>query len=845
MYRAWDTRLRREVALKVLPEALAQDRERLARFEQEARAASALNHPNIVTVHDIGRQGDTEYIAMELVDGKTLRELTLSGALPLKRILGLGAQIAEGLAKAHGAGIVHRDLKPENVMVSKDGFVKILDFGLAKLVEPESGEVSAMPTLAQPETLPGTVMGTVAYMSPEQASGAALDFRSDQFSFGSILYEVATGQKAFQKKTAAETMSAIIREEPEPAGKLRPELPLPVRWTLERCLAKEPEDRYGSTRDLARDLSSVRDHISEVSSGSEAMLAAGPRPRRLAMPGAAALALAALALVAVGAVLGRTFLSKHSNAAPSFRRLTFRKGSLGNARFAPDGQTVVYGAQWNGTLPMELFQTRLGSPESGRFDFKEDGVDILAISKMSELALLLGKAVPNGGMLARVPMSGGTPRQLLEGVQYAGGDFSPDGTDLALAHVVDGKSRLEFPPGKVLVADGVRSPRFSPDGRTIAFWEESSESRFSLCVIDREGRSKRVVSDGWASWEGAPGWRPDGREIWLTASEHGEGEAPALWAVDLAGKRRLVMRVPGGLELDDVSREGRVLLGHSTVTRSVRLSSEGEPDRDLSWLDASFVSDLSPDGKTLLFAEVGEGSAGVPVSYLRATDGSPAVKLGEGWARGLSPDGKWVLAGVEGAGRSPRLLIFPTGPGQARTLPTEALPVAVFEWGAWLPDGKSVVYTAFGADGISRVYAQTVPEGKPRPISADRTSLLPFTSPVSPDGKYVVAVRGGRFYLQATDGAGEARAVPGLSDPADRVVQWSADSRSLYVHGRREGRSKIWLVDVETGQRRFWKEVPVEEGLGGVQFRVTPDGKTWALSGSKILAELYVVEGLR
>ncbi|MGH9368286.1 MAG: serine/threonine-protein kinase, partial [Thermoanaerobaculia bacterium] len=338
VYRARDARLGREVALKVLPEELSLDRSRLSRFEQEARSASALNHPNIVTIHEIGREGETPFIAMELVDGKTLRELAVSGPLAIRRVLSVAAQVAEGLAKAHAAGIVHRDLKPENVMVSKDGFVKVLDFGLAKLVELDTGGVSAMPTLARPETQPGTVLGTVAYMSPEQASGEPLDFRSDQFSLGSILYEMTTGRKAFGRKTAAETMAAIIREEPEPVGKLRPEAPLPLRWILERCLAKDPEERYASTRDLARDLSSVRDHISEVSSGAEALLAAPARPRRRL----AALA-AGLALAAAGALAG--WAARRPSgvpSAPTFKRLTFRQGQLGNARFAPDGQTILY-----------------------------------------------------------------------------------------------------------------------------------------------------------------------------------------------------------------------------------------------------------------------------------------------------------------------------------------------------------------------------------------------------------------------------------------------------------------------------------------------------------------------
>src|SRR5262245_43477127 len=328
VYRARDTRLGREVAVKVLPEELAKDRDRLGRFEQEARAASALNHPNIVTVHDVGFEADRPFLAMELVDGKSLRELVVSGALPVRRMLTIGVQIAEGLAKAHSAGIVHRDLKPENVMVSKDGFVKILDFGLAKLTEVDSGGVSAMPTLARPETKSGVVLGTVGYMSPEQASGEAVDFRSDQFSLGSILYEMATGQKPFQRKTAAETMAAIIREEPEPAGKLRGDLPVPARWILDRCLAKDPEERYGSTRDLAREIAAVRDHISEVSSGGEAMLAAG-RPRRRLLP--AVLALAFLVTGVAGWLLGRA-RTKAVSAAPTFKRLTYRQGVLQNAR---------------------------------------------------------------------------------------------------------------------------------------------------------------------------------------------------------------------------------------------------------------------------------------------------------------------------------------------------------------------------------------------------------------------------------------------------------------------------------------------------------------------------------
>src|SRR5262247_1573455 len=243
VWRARDTRLAREVAVKVLPDEVSSDAGRLKRFEKEARAASALNHPNIVTIYDIGSADSVSWIAMERVEGKTLRELLFAGAMPTKRLLSIAAQIADGLATAHQAGIVHRDLKPENVMVTKEGRVKILDFGLAKLTGTESGEnASRLPT--ETGTSPGVVLGTIGYMSPEQAAGQTIDFRSDQFSFGSILYEMATGKRAFQKGTAVDTLSAILHEEPKPLSVVSPEAPVPLRWIVERCLAKDPEERY-------------------------------------------------------------------------------------------------------------------------------------------------------------------------------------------------------------------------------------------------------------------------------------------------------------------------------------------------------------------------------------------------------------------------------------------------------------------------------------------------------------------------------------------------------------------------------------------------------------------------
>ena len=460
VYRAKDARLGREAAIKVLPASLAGDADRLKRFEQEARSASALNHPNIVTIYEIGSSGADSYIAMEVVEGQSLRAAMASGAMPTRKMLDIGAQIADGLAKAHAAGIVHRDLKPENVMVSKDGFVKLLDFGLAKLFIAPTEQTSGAATFAPQETQPGTVLGTVGYMSPEQAAGRAVDFRSDQFALGSILYEMATGQRAFQKPTGAETLSAIIRDEPESFERLNPRAPAPLRWIVERCHAKDPEDRYASTRDLARDLKSIRDHLSETTTPSQAQAAEAARraPSRMRRAWIAA----AVALAAALGFFAARRLGTVSQ--PTFQRLTFQRGTVWSARFGPDGQTVYYGAVWEG-MAGRVFSLRPGTPESSAIAIPE--ANLLAIAASGEMAVQLSPKTSVTsfapiGTLARVSLSGGAPKEILADVTYA--EWAPNQSDLAVVHRVAGKERLEYPIGKVLyeTAGWIQGPRFSP-----------------------------------------------------------------------------------------------------------------------------------------------------------------------------------------------------------------------------------------------------------------------------------------------------------------------------------------------------------------------------------------------
>ncbi len=548
VYRASDERLARSVALKVLPGEISADKSRLERFEKEARAASSLNHPNIVTIYDIGSSESLAYIAMELVEGRTLRELLGSGPIALRRFLSLAAQIADGLAKAHAAGIVHRDLKPENLMVTKDGFVKILDFGLAKLVPSgfESSEGSHLATVTR-GTEPGTVLGTVGYMSPEQASGHPVDFRSDQFSLGAILYEMASGKRAFDRATAVQTLSAVIQDEPEPLSAAAPKIPANLVWIVERCLAKDPEERYASTKDVARDLAALRDHASGISVSAVGQ----PMPRRF-RPSRALLSAAVSAgvLFAVLAFFaGQRLQARRDREEPPplTRTLTFRRGFLTGARFAPDGQTIVYSAAWVGK-PSEIFTTRVGSSDSRPLGIFPAG--ILAISSTGEMAISLGcenRWEPCFGTLARVPLAGGTPREVLDNVGSA--DWSPDGKELAAIHAVEGGDRIEYPIGKVLYkTEGYLTfLRVSPKGDLVTFLEhpQGDDERGFVCVIDRAGRKKNLTGE----WRGLlfTLWSPTGEEVFFTGNETGEGRQN--WGVSLAGRVRatpLARRLPRG-----------------------------------------------------------------------------------------------------------------------------------------------------------------------------------------------------------------------------------------------------------------------------------------------------------
>jgi len=837
VWRARDTRLARPVAIKVLPAEVSTDPERLARFRNEARAASALNHPSIVTIHDVAQEQGAAYLVMELVEGRTLRELLADGPPPLRRTLQIATEIAEGLAMAHAAGIVHRDLKPENVMVTADGRVKILDFGLAKVTAPAPGGTSVpsdSATLIAP-TNPGVVLGTAGYMSPEQASGRPVDFRSDQFALGTILYELIAGRRAFGGNSVPEMLTAIIREEPPSLAELAPRTPLPVRWIVDRCLAKEPRERYASTEDLARELANVLHHLSEVRAAADTIAgrpAALERRWRLA-------AIAVAVCAAAGLVAGWALLRRGAALPPEVHQLTFRHGRIRSARFAPDGRTAVYAASWEGQ-PSEAYTAQPESSESRPLGLPAYG--IADVSRTGELAILeLGKS--NSFTLSRVPLSGGAaPRQVLENA--AGAAWAPDGT-LAAIHGAGGKTILEYPIGKALTESPVRlwAIRFSPDGARIAFLSYASgflPSRGELCTVDLAGKRTVVAAD--LPRPSSLAWHPTTGEIWVAASG-GKG-ATDIVAFTLSGRRRLVTRLAGRFTLEALSPAGDLLL-LSHQRRGVVLAKGAgeEKERDLSWLEATHVMDVSPDGKSVLLLEGGDGGGEKGSIYLRRIDGSPAVRLGDGIASGFSADGSWVITMPE-QGRFP-LTLMPTGPGQPRTLPAPDL--ASVAWANATPDGKRIVFSAYDKAGRGRLYVQDIAGGAARGFSPPDV-LLAYGNGVSPDGTLVAALDNAAdlTVLVPIDG-GPVRALPGV-EKREIPLRWSPDGRSVFVYRRGDVPARLFKLDASTGTRTLWKEIAPADPAGVATYDgifLNADVTSYAYCFDRDLTDLFLVQGLR
>jgi len=663
-------------------------------------------------------------------------------------------------------------------------------------------------------------------MSPEQASGEALDFRSDQFSFGSVLYKMATGKRAFQKKTAIDTLGAILNAEPEPIAQLNPQVPAPLRWIAERCLAKDPENRYASTKDLARELATVRDHLSEASLPA---VAPGVVRRGIRLP-AAVLGLAFAAAIAAGIFAGRPVWKSRFSAHPTLRQITFRRAPSNQARFAPDGQIVYADAS------LELFSTRPGTHEPKPLGLPR--ANVMSISSSGELAILArGKG---GETLATVPLSGGgAPRELLENV--GGADWAPDGKNLAVIHGVDGRERIEFPIGKVIIeSPGMGGGFVSPTGDLIAFSERpgyvlSGRNDSDVFVTDLSGHKRSILRVPFEFR-----WSPRGDEIWFNDIRDG---MTTIRAVSLTGRQRSVASFPGDFTLDDVSRDGRVLLELTVEVREMigRFSGQTE-DRSLSWLDGSIPADLAADGSLVLFTEAGQGGGPNKSVYKRKTDGSPPVRLGDGVALALSPDGQWALSWSADA--PSQLALLPTGPGQPRTVSLASLKVlGTGESFFFFPDGKRALISAVEPGHQVRLYALEIESGKARPITPEGSALR-HSAALSPDGKTVAAVADGKTFLFDVDG-GPARPVPGAEGLG--IIRWSADGMSVFVGEGSIKSYKVYRLDLSSGRRELWKEFSGSPASDGGLIRVipTPDGKSYVYGYTTWQGDLFVAEGMK
>ncbi len=830
VYRARDTRLDRIVAIKVLPESFAADADRLQRFEQEARVLSALNHPNLLSIYDVGEQDGIHYLVSEFLEGQTLRERTADGPLAPRRSADYALQLANGLAAAHEKGIVHRDLKPDNVFVTRDERVKILDFGLAKQTRAAASSPESATMTGPTPTLAGTVMGTVGYMSPEQVRGQAADSRSDIFSFGAILYEMVSGQRAFKGDSSVETMNAILKQDPPELADGAPQLNPGLERIIRRCLEKAPERRFQSASDLAFAIEALSG--SSITKTGQAPQSPPSKSRNWTLWIGAALL---LAVAAVAFLAGGKLASKP---APVFKELAFGPGYVSSARFTPDGASVVYGASWNGK-PIELFSTRIDSFESRSLGMPP--ADVLAASASGDMAILLGRhhffQWATTGTLGRAPLSGGAPRPLLENVCDA--DISADGKDFAIVRCAGDQQTLEFPSGKVLYRTGgwIDHPAISPAGDEIAFIDHPvpGDDRGFIALVDLSGKTHRLTQE-WSAAKGLTWSRKTG-EMWFSASLG--GEAVALRAVTRSGHQRLLLTAPVDLLILDINAAGQVLLAATRSTSEIAIRRpQANVDRVLDFgSDAGSIAGLSDDGSLMAVSYTGTGSGTNYLTDVVKTDSAEIVRMGEGDPSGISPDGKWILSCLPST--PGKLVLYPTGTGEAKNFDVGPV-VNAGIFGSWTRDSSQFLFTGSELGKPPRAFLVNVVTGASRPVTPEGTT----DNLITPDGRFVLGRNAQGFAFYKVDG-GAAEPAHGLT-ASDYLVQWDTTGTKLYVWDRTFP-AHVRLVDPRTGASKLFLTTmpPDPAGLLYANLFLTPDGKSYAYRYRRVLNTLYVAEGLR
>jgi serine/threonine protein kinase len=792
VYRARDTRLLRDVAIKVLPPDVETDPDRLSRFRREAVAAGAMNHPNLLVVHDVGIEGDRPFLVTELLRGSTLREVLRHGPLTPAKAIGHTIGILDGLAATHRHGIVHRDLKPENVFITDHGTPKILDFGLAKRLPQITGVDGTAITATA--TLEGVLLGSVGYMAPEQLTGGDVDYRSDLFSVAVLLYEMLTGNAPFKRGSPIEVLGAIAGADVVMPSTMH----APLQAILRRGLEKASDKRFQSASDFAFALRLVAD------------LPRTPSPRR-------------------------TATARKPATDVTYRRVTFDAGTVWSARFVPGSDLIVYSANWRGETT-RTYSTRPELPVSVPLSLPEG--HLVGVADNGNVAVVLGNRWLHGmelssGMLATGSLAGSVPRKVQDRVSSA--DWMPNGSQLAMVYDRGRLRRLEFPQGNTIyeTAGWISSVRVSRDGRRVGFADHPyrTDDRGDFVVADQAGRLTRVWTDLYSA--SGVAWSPDDREIWVTADG-------GIVAVSLEGERRFVVRDARRVRLMDVAPDGRILLLDDLRRIGIRSRMAGDSaERDLTWFDYSVVRDMSADGTHLLFFEAGELAArDYLVGLWRIGDAAP-VRIGPGNPTSISPDGEQALV-ISYSGRS-TVRIVPTGVGQSRELPTPSL--HDIHWATWHPDGRRVVVSAHETDRGARLYVVD-PAGEMRPVGPEGTVYL--WSGISPEGSKVAALDPDRKLTIYSLDDESAVVVPGAL-PDERLLAWSSDAAALYVHTPGVP-ARVSRLDLSTGERTLWKELipPDPTGIARISpVLITPDANSYAYTYGRFLSTLYVVSGAR
>jgi eukaryotic-like serine/threonine-protein kinase len=831
VYLAEDLKHHRKVALKVLKPELAAVLG-AERFVQEITTTAALQHPHILPLFDSGEAGGFLYYVMPFIDGETLRaRLDRETQLGIDEAVKITVAVADALDYAHRHGVIHRDIKPENILL-QEGRPMVADFGIALAVSAAAGG-------RMTET--GLSLGTPHYMSPEQATAEKeISARSDIYSLGSVAYEMLTGDPPHTGSSAQQIIMKIITEPAAPVTSVRKAVPRNVAAAVARTLEKLPADRFETAKAFA-------DALQNPSYGTETALArADSRARaRWKLALAAGIVLGLLAGVAtartgvVDRVLGASETRSIGLDKVVFTQRTFASEAIFSARFAHDGETVVYSAVTEGSAPL-LYVTRPGYPDPRPIG--DPGTQLLAVSPTDELAVLVRSRFQAHrvfrGMLARMPLAGGAPREILADVRDA--DWSPDGSGLAVIHEANGKDRIEYPIGTVLYESGgyLSDLRFSPTGDAVAFHEHPAkwDDRGGVAVVDMK-RNHRILTDGYWGLEGLA-WSRDGKRVIFAGAML--GGFYQVHEVSREGHAGLVLPSAGTVTVQDIATNGNWLLTRDDLFRRLMVKGRGSvKEQDMSWLDNTSLPFISDDG-TLLAFDNEAADAGVNyATMLRKTDGSPAVKLGDGSIRAFSRDMRWILSVIWSP--TAQLELHPTGAGESRRVDKGELESYVAA--AFHPDGKRIVVCGNERGHASRCYVRPLGDGPLRAVTPEGYDH----AEISPDGRemYAGSTSGG-FRMFSLDG-GAPRSIAGLA-ASDQVVRWSPDGTALWVRPDDAMPVRLERLELASGRRTPLLTITPASHSGLIhveELSLAADPRAYAFLTEEQLSHVFVVQGMQ